>query len=170
MREVAFKLEKGKEVPERLDGTEIRYTLPSSQAECLEVCGGDEAILVSVFNEGFNLNHRQKIAKRFAAKEGSTIETITAGMNAHKPAIRADRDPSQKRAVTSARKAVENDMLAELERTDPQLAAKYRERLAAIAPKPKAKAAEGEAATPVASDSAPVAADPTTENQAKRRR
>ena len=160
MREVTFKPEKGKEIPDRLDGTEIRYTLPTTIDEIMAPCGGNAEVVVSVFNEGYNLNHRQKIAKRFAARENSTADTILAGVLAHVPGVRPIGDGTPR--VSSARKQVE-DMLAELQAVNPELAAKYAERLAAIAPKAKAKAVDGtttETATPAAPVAETVAAQP----------
>lgn len=157
MKEIRWELSEGKEVPSRLNGQEVVYSLPEAASELLasigqegtvSFSGSDEAqkILVSVFNEGLELNHRQKIAKRFAAKEGSTITSIQEGMSKHKPGIRAagtgeKRVPSKLKAERSA----VDEMLAELRARDPQAAEKYEARLATLRAKPaKAAVAAGE--------------------------
>lgn len=174
MQEATFTLKAGKEVPTRLDGQVIRYTLPSTIADLVGVTGKQatitisgpdaaeaEQIIVGIFNEGFDLNHRQKIAKRFAARENSTVDSITEGMLKHVPGIRAPRGEGAKTSsVRAEEKAVANDMLEALRQTNPEMARQYEERLAAIAAK-RAKpaatdaSANGTEGASTATDAAP---------------
>ena len=173
MREGIFKLQAGSEVPQRFNGQEIRYPVPEKVSELTGLLGasgvsvsmtGDpaevekfEKTLVSVFNEGFVLNHRQKIAKRLSQAEGATVESITKGMLAHVPGARTARDgtPREPSKLRKERETVD-EMLAAL---PPEQRAKYEARLAELRKrqsKPKAApAAEGA--------SAPAAAAPAAE-------
>ena len=166
MKESIFKLKAGKEVPARHDGLEIRYMEPESVQEFVrEVLklpnvtvtfsgeGADKAAEVTkdVLLEGFHLNHRQKPAKRAAAKEGSTLASITKEATDHVPAVRSARAASGTGQVSATRSLIE-DLIKD---KSPEEQARIRERMAAIR-KPKAKKA-AEPATAEAAAPAPKA-------------
>ncbi len=158
MREVSWKLAAGKEVPNRLDGSEIRYTLPESPAEFGAAVGkpnvtitvqGDDTgevakILTSVFNEGLELNHRQKPAKRAASRENSTVESIQKYLGEHTPGARSvgTGKPRESSKIRQER-ATMDELLAEMEKVDPAKAAAYRQRMESLRAKPAEAAKSG---------------------------
>lgn len=177
MREVSWKLAAGKEVPNRLDGSEIRYSLPESPAEFGAAVGksgvtilvqGDETgevakILTSVFNEGLELNHRQKPAKRAASRENSTVESIQKYLGEHLPGARSvgTGKPRESSKIRQER-ATMDELIAEMKKTDPEKAAAYEARMAALRAKSETPAAKSgptpaQDATQAASASAPAA-------------
>lgn len=177
MREVSWKLAAGKEVPNRLDGAEIRYALPESPAEfgaavgkpgvSISVSGDDTGevskILTSVFNEGLELNHRQKPAKRAASRENSTVESIQKYLGEHLPGARSvgSGKPRESSKIRQER-ATMDELIAEMKKTDPEKAAAYESRMAALRAKSETPAAKSgptpaQDATQGATASAPVA-------------
>lgn len=171
MREVSWKLAAGKEVPNRLDGAEIRYSLPESPAEFGAAVGksgvsvvvtGDETgevskILTSVFNEGLELNHRQKPAKRAASRENSSVESIQKYLGEHLPGARSvgTGKPRESSKIRQERSTMD-ELIAEMKLTNPEKAAQYEARLAALrakSPEPAAKSGP----TPAQDASQPVA-------------
>lgn len=157
MREVSWKLAAGKEVPNRLDGAEIRYALPESPAEfgaavgkpgvSISVSGDDTGevskILTSVFNEGLELNHRQKPAKRAASRENSTVESIQKYLGEHLPGARSvgSGKPRESSKIRQER-ATMDELIAEMKKTDPEKAAAYESRMAALRAKSETPAAK----------------------------
>lgn len=172
MREVSWKLAAGKEVPTRLDGAEIRYALPESPAEFGAAVGkpnvsitvqGDETgevakILTSVFNEGLELNHRQKPAKRAASRENSTVESIQKYLGEHTPGARSvgTGKPRESSKIRQER-ATMDELLAEMEKSDPTKAAAYRQRLESLRAKPAAAESAKSGPTPATDATQPAA-------------
>lgn len=151
MKDISFTLETGKEVSADLAGIVVRGTVPTTPKECLAKCGGDNDIMVSVFNEGLVLNHFQKIAKRAAvaaAKKNLTGDAaqsfIQAAVDAHKPGVKPIRTGGTK--VASVRKQALSEMQSELDSLPPEIRAKWQARLDALKPVRKPKTAENGAA------------------------
>lgn len=172
MREVSWKLAAGKEVPNRLDGSEIRYTLPESPAEfgaavgkpnvSVTVTGDDTGevskILTSVFNEGLELNHRQKPAKRAASRENSTVESIQKYLGEHTPGARSvgTGKPRESSKIRQERSTMD-ELIAEMRKTDPAKADAYEARLAALRAKPAAAESAKSGPTPATDATQPAA-------------
>lgn len=162
MQEAIFTLKGGKEVPERLDGTEIRFNIPDSLADIATLLGCDvtvtvsgpdaekyEKVTVDVFTDSFILNHRQKIAKRFAARDGSTAESITEGMLKHTPGVRTTRDgitTARQSSIAKAKDSVTANILADLRAKGMHdMADAYEAQLAEINAEAEARKAEAKA-------------------------
>lgn len=174
MREVAWKLAAGKEVPTRLDGAEIRYQLPESPAEfglavgkpnvSVTVTGDDTGevskILTSVFNEGLELNHRQKPAKRAASRENSSVESIQKYLGEHTPGARSvgTGKPRESSKIRQERSTMD-ELIAEMRKTDPAKADAYEARLAALRAKPAAGESAKSGPTPATDATQPAAAN-----------
>lgn len=167
MREVTWELAAGKEVPQRLDGTKITYQLPENAGDIPAALGLEgasvsfsgtpeqEKILVSVLNEGLELNHRQKPAKRAASRENSDVASIQKSITEHKIGVRAagDGKPRESSKIRQER-ATMDELLKEMEAVDPAKAAEYRKRMEALRAKKAEAPAEGAtASTPAAATS-----------------
>jgi hypothetical protein len=132
--EKLFTLKKGTEVADRFDGLTIPYTEADSLQHAIELANGEQN-LVAIFNQAYRLN-LQKDVKSIANKDDTTVEILRARASNYKPEQVRVRDPnaepkSASSGVVKQAKA-KASVLDELLRDNPELAAKYAERLAGL--------------------------------------
>lgn len=129
-----FTLKKGTEVADRFDGLTIPYVEADNLTHAQELAGG-EGNLVAIFNQAYRLN-LQKSVKSIATKEDTTAETLRAAARDYKPEAIRVRDPNaepKSKSSGEVKKAkAKASLLDELLASNPELAAKYQERLAAL--------------------------------------
>ncbi len=169
LKPITFTLVKGKEVPPSFDGTVVRGRIPTTFAEMREVCGGSEEVAVSVFNEGYTLNHIQKPAKRASALKDASIVSIQKAVDDHKPGVRTERGSGGPTAGSKIRDAASTllEAATALEKVNPELAAKYRAKAAALTAKTEKKPVP--VVAPAADGSTAAAAIPKAENVSVRK-
>lgn len=130
--EKLFALKKGTEVADRFDGLTIPYIEADSLTHAIALANG-EANLVAIFNQAYRLN-LQKDVKSIATKDETTADMLRARARDYKPEVVKVRDPNAEPKSASSgviREAkAKASVLDELLAANPELAAKYADRLA----------------------------------------
>lgn len=144
--EKLFTLKKGTEVAERFDGLTVPYVEADSLDHAKQLAGS-EANVVAIFNQAWRLNV-QKDVKSIAMKDDTTPEMLRARPKNYKPETVKVRDPNAEPKSASSgviREAkAKASVLDELLANNPELRAKYADRLASAKAAPAASnGAEG---------------------------
>lgn len=162
--EKLFTLKKGTEVADRFDGLTIPYIEADNLAHAITLANG-EANLVAIFNQAYRLN-LQKDVKSIATKDESTADTLRQRARDYKPETVKVRDPNAEPKSASSgviREAkAKASVLDELLAANPELRAKYADRLAT------AKAAPTNGATNDAAPAATAAPATATKGSSKK--
>jgi len=133
--EKLFTLKKGTEIADRFDGLTIPYTEADDLQHAIRLANGEKN-LVAIFNQAYRLN-LQKDVKSIALKDDTTAEALRARARDFLPEDVKVRDPNaepKSKASGEIKKAkAKASLLDEILASNPELAAKYAERAAAVA-------------------------------------
>lgn len=143
-----WNLKQSTEIPGRFDGAEVTILQPKrgatpdeTWANILVFCNGDDEAALDTFNSAFRLDNQKYLKGRMGEKEVD-LAALQELSNRHYATptsrgkgggrVSAKRRAERAEAKAQAATASMEEMLAELEKVDPEAAAKYRERLAAL--------------------------------------
>lgn len=158
--EKLFTLKKGTEVADRFDGLTVPY-VEADNLEHAKQLAGSEANVVAIFNQAWRLNV-QKDVKSIAQKDDTTPEMLRARPAAYKPETVKVRDPNAEPKSASSgviREAKSKaSILDELLASNPDLRARYADRLAAAKSAPTNGNGAAATATAAPAQAAPVTA------------
>jgi hypothetical protein len=153
MQETLYTLKKGTEVAPQFDGVTIPIQVPTTAAEVMEVCNGDEKTMVAIFNQAHKLNV-QKAVKAETFEEGQTVDGLRKIAAEHKYGqvrvrVAGSGNGAARVKPATIATAVGDDFLATL---TPEQKALWDAKMAGLAAKPaapaEAPAAEGNTETP----------------------